>query len=374
MNCVNPTNMVCYEYEDGSRRIISEQAACSNDWSDSISVDYCLGKPSRFYRRSDGLPLKSFSVGCGKCLLCRQRRGFEVGIRARCEAACYGEQDSCFITLTVDDEHMSKVFPEGILRHEPWQLFAKRLRKKIGPFRFLMCGEYGDHTKRPHYHAIVFGHNFVDGKCGEYSWSLSRKGIVRTLVKKRKEKKYKQHPIEVLQEAWSVDGKPLGFVKCGRVNDNRLMYVAGYVLKPGLEDDLQPDAIAVEKMSGYKLRNYVKWSRRPGLGGNWIDKFASTVYRYDGVDFENAPLLKRVVSAVVWNGKLVPFACRYFDDRLALQDEVKYDRLKAFRSEVGSLKETVARNARLREAELVGLMNKLEVLAKKVADRKRDLS
>lgn len=378
MNCVNPTNMVCYEYADGSRRLISEQAACSQSWRSSI-FHTVVGRDLRhqYYRRSDGKPLNVFPVRCGRCLLCRQSRGFEVGIRARCEAACYGAADSCFITLTVSDENMSRVFPGEVLRHEPWQLFAKRLRKRIGPFRFLMCGEYGDNTKRPHYHAIIFGHDFYSTDVVSFTDRCFQPGklVIKSLARHRNERNFTRHSIDVLRDAWSLDGVPIGHVKCGRLNENRIMYVAGYVLKPGIDDDMDiHDSVVLEHFTGFRSRNYVKWSRCPGLGGNWLDKFHESVYRYEGKDFEFGTELDRVVSAVVWNRKLVPFACRYFDERLALLNPRKYDKLKVFRTEVGSLKGTLARSVRLREFELVGLKNKLEVLAKKVASRKRDFT
>ena len=42
----------------------------------------------------------------------------------------------------------------------------KRLRKKLHPLkiRFFHCGEYGDKTRRPHYHALIFGYSFPDRK------------------------------------------------------------------------------------------------------------------------------------------------------------------------------------------------------------------
>lgn len=63
---------------------------------------------------------------------------------------------SCFITLTYDEEHYPK---DGNLNIRHAQLFLKRLRKAIEPekLRYFIVGEYGEHTKRAHYHAVLFG-------------------------------------------------------------------------------------------------------------------------------------------------------------------------------------------------------------------------
>jgi len=63
-------------------------------------------------------------------------------------------EDNCFITLTYNNEHLT---PK--LQYTDFQKFIKRLRrtlpheKKISVF---VTGEYGEKTKRPHWHAIIF--------------------------------------------------------------------------------------------------------------------------------------------------------------------------------------------------------------------------
>ncbi len=68
--------------------------------------------------------------------------------------------DSCFLTLTYDDEHLPS---NGSLCFRDFQLFLKRLRSRAdGRFKFYHCGEYGDALFRPHYHALLFGFDFSD--------------------------------------------------------------------------------------------------------------------------------------------------------------------------------------------------------------------
>jgi hypothetical protein len=54
---------------------------------------------------------------------------------------------------------------DGSLDVSHFQKFMKRLRDRIKPLkiRFFHCGEYGDLTRRPHYHALIFGYDFPDG-------------------------------------------------------------------------------------------------------------------------------------------------------------------------------------------------------------------
>ena len=63
---------------------------------------------------------------------------------------------ACFITLTYDDDHYP---PFGSLMKIDLRLFFKRLRKDSGVIgiKYYACGEYGEESDRPHYHAILFG-------------------------------------------------------------------------------------------------------------------------------------------------------------------------------------------------------------------------
>jgi hypothetical protein len=103
--------------------------------------------------------------GCGKCLPCKLQRRAEWSLRMLHEYTM--SEHTCFITLTYDDRHLmrsaSLITHAGTLSKHHFQTFMKRLRRRMtrdglpGKVRFYACGEYGDLTLRPHYHAILFG-------------------------------------------------------------------------------------------------------------------------------------------------------------------------------------------------------------------------
>ena len=74
-----------------------------------------------------------------------------------------------FVTLTYDDDHLhscSSDYFTGSLCKSDWPPFMKRLRERVRDIcpnlRFYASGEYGDHTHRPHMHAIIFGLTLID--------------------------------------------------------------------------------------------------------------------------------------------------------------------------------------------------------------------
>lgn len=114
------------------------------------------------------------SVPCGKCVKCRAKRMNEWGLRVENELSEH--EHSCFITLTYDDANVPDDYE---LVHRDFQLFMKRLRKHRATrgmkekIRYIMCGEYGKQsTRRPHFHAIIFGHDFSDDR---KKWKVRRR-------------------------------------------------------------------------------------------------------------------------------------------------------------------------------------------------------
>ena len=232
-------------------------------------------------------------VRCGKCINCKKAKA--SSLIARCVAESRMHDDSAFITLTVDDGNIDRVFSNGSLTHEPFQLWMKRLRKRLcsSGLKYMMCGEYGELSMRPHYHAIVFG-------VSPYEYSDS------VVIDTRFGTSYRQRfDNPVFQETWEY-----GQVYVGTVTPASVAYITGYTLKQellGRDSDF------------YKSRNllpeYVKWSRRPGLGQSYFMK-----YKLDLLDTERSEF------GVSIDGKRL-YAGRYFSDLLQLHYPEEYDKL-----------------------------------------------
>lgn len=204
---------------------------------------------------STGEPL---TVPCGQCIGCRLERSRQWAVRNMHENALHFE--SCFITLTYDDDHL----PYGntlVLDH--FQLFMKRLRKKHGPVRFFHCGEYGDQTFRPHYHALIYGWRPHDPEL------FSTKG---------------DHPLYTslsLASLW-----PAGHSTFGEVTFDTAAYTARYVTKKITGPRADDHYTSIDEDTGeitYRKPEYCTMSRRPGIGTPWLKKYGQETYTHDSV-------------------------------------------------------------------------------------------
>lgn len=118
---------------------------------------------------------------CGACPECLRKRSGLWALRAVHE--CRDHAFSSMVCLTYDDyirDSRGNVIGERVsdkhVDKRDCQLFMKRLRKYFSipsnylkhgytsspKIKYLICAEYGKHTHRPHYHAILFGVNFAD--------------------------------------------------------------------------------------------------------------------------------------------------------------------------------------------------------------------
>lgn len=201
----------------------------------------------------------------------------------RCYAESKMHKRSVFVTMTYNEEH----FPYGgSLNYKHVQLFLHRLRKAEGPFRYFVCGEYGEQLGRPHYHALLFGMDFDDKrKCNS----------VRSV-----QDVYKS---ERLERLW---GK--GFCSIGEVTYASARYCASYCISVVTGDVAADHYSKLNLDTGelfYLTPEFARMSLRPGIGALWLEKYWRDLYMSKA-------------NAVIVNGskKRIP---RYFNERMREQ-------------------------------------------------------
>lgn len=202
---------------------------------------------------------------CGRCVGCRLERSRQWATRIMFEAQAH--EQNCFITLTYDDANLPD--PPS-LNYKHYQDFMKRLRNRCGPVRFYACGEYGDRTRRPHYHACLFGIDFSDDK---KIWKANRQGDGLYIS-------------PLLTSIWG-----LGHTIIGDLTFDSAAYVARYVMKK-VTGDLAEHHYQYTDANGviHQLEpEMAHMSRRPGIGATWYEKYASDVYPQDHVIINGRP-------------------------------------------------------------------------------------
>jgi len=186
-------------------------------------------RPLRFSMRKD---TPDYYIGCGKCAGCAAQKSLEWSIRMAHEAQM--NERNCFVTLTYADA------PEHINRTDP-QNFIKRLRHHSSkPIRYFLTGEYGEKTRRPHYHAILFGEDFLGG-----AYDIDGK----------------LYGNKILDGIWKH-----GSVAASEFTLGTAMYVAGYVNKKLNDTD-----------------TFSIMSKRPPLGMSWVKEHHDNLRRNEVV-------------------------------------------------------------------------------------------
>lgn len=208
------------------------------------------GKRAVTFNISDALTDRPVDIPCGQCIGCRLDRTQDWAIRCHHEASMY--EYNSFLTLTYNDENLPSDLSVSVVE---MQLFMKRLRKKYShQIRFYLCGEYGDEKQRPHYHVLLFNHEFRD----KSPWKKTKSGQILWRS-------------EQLEELWKY-----GHSSIGTVTFQSAGYVARYIMK---------------KLTGQKARDhyhgrqpeFTNMSRKPGIGQPWLDKFRTDVFPGDFV-------------------------------------------------------------------------------------------
>lgn len=221
--------------------------------------------------------LPDIEIPCGQCIGCRLEYSRQWAIRIMLEAKQY--EFNWFITLTYDNDHLPEIresvdcdengeitnyYMMNTLVPRDLELFMKRFRQLVKrkfnwnePVRFYACGEYGDESSRPHYHLCIFNCPFPDlrkSKCKAHTDNLLFES-------------------ELLDEAW----QHRGLAVIGELTFESAAYTARYMMKKRKGKDAD----------WYEKRNvepeFVRMSRRPGIGYNYYSSRSDRIYDLDSI-------------------------------------------------------------------------------------------
>ena len=292
------------------------------------------GKKRIAFKRIIGETIEKIQLPCGQCIGCKTIRSLSWALRCTHEMSLHDR--NCFITLTYDDKHLPQNYSldDPSLRKvgkSPFQLFIKRFRKSISPIkiRYFMCGEYGDDSWRPHYHAIIFGYDFPD-KIRVQSTDVANPYFISPLLSK----------------LW-----PMGFHIIAEANFDTAAYVARYCLKKitgenavshyyrSIVDGFNPYTGEFDSWREVELvPEYATMSRRPAIGKGWYEKFKMDCYPSD---------------YLIVDGRKVPIP-KYYDKLLELEDEYTHAAIKTKRElRIALMDESEKSRERLKQKEAV---------------------
>lgn len=172
------------------------------------------------------------------------------------------EEENCFLTLTYNDESLPEDYS---LNKKHFPAFMKRLRERLNGKRisYYHCGEYGDKTRRPHYHAALFGYSPSDRRLH----SIQDGNRLYTS--------------EQLTSCWN-----LGHVLVGELTFHSASYITRYVTKKLSGPLAEGGYDVLDIPTGEVLSQspeYATMSRNPAIGKRWIQEYAREVLRSDSL-------------------------------------------------------------------------------------------
>jgi hypothetical protein len=206
------------------------------------------------------------TVPCGRCLGCRADQARDWAVRIMHETQMH--ENAWFLTLTYRDERIPK---HGSLRPSDLSSFFKALRRDYPPgsVSYYACGEYGETTERPHYHAVLYGIDFLD----RHLWRNSPSSPVW------------RSP--TLESYWTHGSSEFSTVTPGSAS-----YVAGYVRKKVSRKVVEHHYTRVDDTTGELVeleQEFSRMSLRPAIGKRWIEKYWRDVYPADRVLLDGKP-------------------------------------------------------------------------------------
>ena len=208
---------------------------------------------------------------CGGCIGCRLDKSNEWALRCVHEAQFHS--DSCFVTLTYDNDHLPH--NESLIKAHICT-FMKSLKQKLWrekkiKIRYFGGGEYGTNQQgvlnpytgkvqlgRPHYHAIIFGWNPDDKVPYKYESKKNCEG-------------YWTYTSETLNKVWNK-----GHCVLGDLTFKSARYTAGYIMKKVGGEMADQHYYKVLPRTGELVRvipEFSTMSLKPGIGYEWFKRY-----------------------------------------------------------------------------------------------------
>lgn len=324
MGCYHP-NKAFIRRIPGSSRTEVIIASYNTDHIEIDEQGRVYKSNERYVRDSCKVCVREFrEVPCGQCIGCRLDRSRQWA--TRCALEMEGHEKNCFVTLTYDDEHLPlnpavlgrKVDPVtgetwleysddeyvNTLKLEDLQNFMKGLRREINKkpdggyykkgdenfktVRYFASGEYGDTTRRSHYHLLLFGY------CPSDLVGVSRSDLG-----------YTYYTSETLTNVWKK-----GFVIVTEASWDTAAYTARYIMKK------QTGKNAKFYEENNILPEFCVMSRNPGIGFSWYSDNKKCYVTF----------LNKVVPST---GKKRTFnRLRYFDKKFEYEYPFDYQNVK----------------------------------------------
>lgn len=227
-------------------------------------------------------------VPCGKCALCRNRKSSAFAARCVAELA-ESKGTPLFVTFTYSPEY----YPASGLNRLDMQMFFKRLRQRLdyygfanaeNPLRYTYVGEYGSHTKRAHYHAIIFNFPSEVGNIAQIQKFIQRcwsRFIIDPETGKRVPLVGSDgNQLRFPSGAKAYKTEPIGWTKTLPVTRGCVGYVAKYIRK-------------VQQIPvGCNDTFHCSSNRYGGIGAAYIRKFRQSFM--ENPDMVSIPVLDRI--------------------------------------------------------------------------------
>lgn len=233
-----------------------------------------------FSNRKRSKELEAFEFECRKCLPCRLNTAREKAVRCYHESQMH--EENIFLTLTYDHKNLTS----ERLQYEDWQTFIRSLRDHVRyrkgktTIPTFHTGEYGDETKRPHWHAIIFNYRPDD-----------------QIPLRKTELGEQIYTSETLTELW---GK--GKIEYGSCTIDSANYVARYAAKKLIHG----------KDQDHDFHPIHKTSSKHAIGKKWIEKYWQQTFLHGYVRLPNGTQTRIPRYYVDWLKKHHPLEWEHY--------------------------------------------------------------